>query len=133
MFKYISLYVITFVIFLIIDLIWLNFIAKDFYQKEIGSLLLKNPNLIPAFIFYLLFVAALLILVVVPGIEAKSIGKTLALASVFGLITYATYDLTNLATLKNWSLKITLIDLAWGVFVSSSTAYLSYFVGSKIL
>lgn len=133
MFKYILLYAITFVIFLVIDLIWLNFIAKDLYQKEIGSLLLKNPNLIPALLFYLLFIFALFVLVLIPGIESQSLGKTLMLAAIFGLTTYATYDLTNLATLDGWNIRITIIDLIWGTSVSTLTAFLGYLIGSKIL
>lgn len=133
MLKYTLLYVITFVIFLVIDLIWLNFIAKNLYQKEIGSLLLKNPNLIPALLFYLLFIFALLILILIPGIESGSLGKTLLFAAIFGLTTYATYDLTNLATLDGWNLKITIIDLIWGTSVSTLTTFLGYLIGSKIL
>ncbi len=133
MFKYILLYAITFIIFLVIDLIWLNFIAKDLYQKEIGSLLLKNPNLIPALLFYLLFIFALLVLILIPGIESGTIGKTLIFAAIFGLTTYATYDLTNLATLDGWNLKITVIDLIWGTSVSTLTTFLGYLIGSKIL
>ncbi len=133
MLKYTLLYVITFVIFLVIDLIWLNLIAKNLYQKEIGSLLLKNPNLFPALLFYLLFIFALLILILIPGIESGSLGKTLIFAAIFGLTTYATYDLTNLATLDGWNLKITVIDLIWGTSVSTLTTFLGYLIGSKIL
>ena len=133
MLKYIYLYLITFGIFLIIDLIWLNLIAKDLYQKEIGSLLLKNPNLIPALIFYLLFIVALLVLVLIPGINSYTLTKTLLLGAVFGFITYATYDLTNLATLQGWSLKMTIIDLIWGTSISTVVTLLGYLIGSKIL
>lgn len=132
MYKYILLYIGTLVAFLIIDLVWLTVISKDLYQKEIGSLLLKSPNLLPAVIFYLLFVFALLVLVVIPGLDSGSLTKTLMFAFLFGVITYATYDLTNLATLKDWSLKITIIDLIWGGFLATATAFFSYYIGSKI-
>lgn len=131
--KYIYLYLLSFVIFLVIDLIWLNFISKNLYQKEIGSLLLKSPNLFPAFLFYALFIVALLILVVIPGIEAESLTKTLLLGAVFGFITYATYDLTNLATLEGWSVKMTIVDLIWGTSVSTLMAYVSFMIGNRIL
>ncbi len=131
--KYIYLYIILLVIFLVIDLIWLNFIAKDLYQKEIGSLLLKNPKLLPAILFYSLFIVAILILAVIPGIEAKSLGKTLFLGAVLGFISYGTYDFTNLATLNNWSVKVTIIDLIWGTSITTTMAYLGYIIGSKIL
>jgi uncharacterized membrane protein len=131
--KYIYLYLLSFVIFLIIDLIWLNFIAKNLYQKEIGDLLLKNPNILPAFLFYALFIVALLILVVVPGVETESLSKTLLTGAVFGFITYATYDLTNLATLQGWSVKMTIVDLIWGTSVSTLMAYVSFMIGNRIL
>ena len=133
MLKYIYLYLIVFGIFLVVDLIWLNLIAKNLYQKEIGSLLLKTPNLIPAILFYLLFIVALLILVLIPGIQSYSLVKTLLIGAVFGFISYATYDLTNLATLQGWSLKMTIIDLIWGTSVTTLITFLGYIIGSKIL
>lgn len=133
MFKYILIYIITFVIFLAIDLVWLNIIAKNLYQKEIGTLLLKNPNLLPALLFYLLFIFCLLLIIVIPGIKDGNLIRTILYASVFGLTTYATYDLTNLATLDGWNLKITIIDLIWGTSISTVTAYLGYIIGSKII
>lgn len=133
MLKYLYLYLITFGIFLIVDLIWLNFIAKNLYQKEIGTLLLKNPNIVPAILFYALFIVALLILVLVPGIQSYTLTKTLLIGAVFGFITYATYDLTNLATLQGWSLKMTIVDLIWGTSVSTLVTFLGYIIGSKIL
>ncbi len=133
MLKYIYLYLIIFAIFLIVDLIWLNLIAKNLYQKEIGSLLLKSPNLFPAILFYLLFIVALLVLVLVPGIQSYTLAKTILLGAIFGFITYATYDLTNLATLQGWSVKMTIIDLIWGTSVSTLITFLGYIIGSKIL
>ncbi|MDY0097477.1 MAG: DUF2177 family protein [Candidatus Dojkabacteria bacterium] len=133
MFKYISLYFLTFIFFLAIDFVWLNFIAKDLYQKEIGTLLLKNPNLLPALIFYLLFVLAIVVILVVPGIKEGDLVKTLIFAALFGLTTYATYDLTNLATLNGWSIKITIIDLIWGTSISTITALVGFYIGSKII
>jgi len=133
MLKYTLLYIITFVIFLVIDLVWLNIIAKNLYQKEIGTLLLKNPNLVPALLFYLLFIFALLVLVLIPGIKEGGLLKTLLMAALFGLTTYATYDLTNLATLEGWNLKITVIDLIWGTSISTITALFGYLIGSKIV
>lgn len=133
MLKYVYLYLIVFGIFLIIDLIWLNLIAKNLYQKEIGNLLLKNPNILPAFLFYALFIVALLILVLIPGIQSYTLLKTILFGAVFGFITYATYDLTNLATLDGWSIKMTIIDLIWGASVTTLITFLGYIIGSKIL
>jgi len=131
--KYLFLYIILLAIFLVIDLIWLNFLAKDLYQKEIGSLLLKNPKLLPAILFYALFIVAIIILAVIPGIEAKSLGNTLLLGAVLGFISYGTYDFTNLATLNNWSVKVAIIDLIWGTSITTLMSYLGYIIGSKIL
>lgn len=133
MIKYVYLYLITFGIFLVIDLIWLNLIAKDLYQKEIGTLLLKNPNIVPAILFYALFIVALLVLVLIPGIQGYTLAKTLLMGAVFGFITYATYDLTNLATLQGWSLKMTIVDLIWGTSVTTLMTYLGYIIGNKII
>ena len=133
MIKYFYIYLITLVAFLVIDFIWLNFIAKNLYQKEIGTLLLKNPNLLPALLFYLLFVLALVVIIVVPGIKEEDMVKTLLFAALFGLTTYATYDLTNLATLDGWSIKMTIIDLIWGTFISTLTTYFSFYIAGRIL
>ncbi len=133
MIKYFYIYLITLVAFLVIDFIWLNFIAKNLYQKEIGTLLLKNPNLLPALLFYLLFVLALVVIIVVPGIKEDNLIKTLLFAALFGLTTYATYDLTNLATLDGWSIKMTIIDLFWGTFISTLTTYFSFYIAGRIL
>lgn len=128
--KYLYLYILTFVVFLAIDFVWLNFVAKNLYSEKIGHLLAENANLVPALIFYLLFVVGVLIFVVVPGYEAKSIGKTLFLGALFGIMTYSTYDLTNLATLKDWPLSVTIIDIIWGTSVSTVTALAGYYIAS---
>ena len=132
MLKYILLYAGTLVIFLVIDFIWLNYVAKNLYANQIGHLLASKPNLIPALIFYLLFVVGVLVFAILPGIEAKSLGKTLILGALFGLLTYATYDLTNLATLKDWPLKVTIIDLIWGTSVSTVTSLAGYLIATKL-
>lgn len=132
MIKYLILYFGTLIIFLVIDLIWLNFIAKNIYSAQLGHLLAEKPNLIPALIFYLLFVVGIIIFAVLPGIEAKSIAKTLMLGALFGLLTYGTYDLTNLATLKNWPLSVTIIDLIWGTGVSTLTSLAGYLIATKL-
>lgn len=126
--KYLYLYTITFVIFLVIDFIWLNFIAKDFYSTKIAHLLAENPKLFPALIFYLIFVVGVIIFAVLPGYEAQNIWKTVILGALFGLLTYSTYDLTNLATLKNWPISVTIIDLIWGTSISTVISIAGYFI-----
>lgn len=130
--KYIFLYILTFLVFLAIDLIWLLLISKNLYAKELSHLMSSKALLLPALLFYLLFVVGILIFAVIPGYKAQSISKVLILSALFGLMTYATYDLTNLATLKDWPLKITLIDLAWGTGVSTITGLAGYYIANMI-
>jgi uncharacterized membrane protein len=125
---FIKTYLITLLIFLAIDFLWLGFIAKNFYQQHIGSLMKTNINWIAAFIFYLVFIVGLVILVVNPSLESASWLKALWMGALLGLVAYATYDLTNLATLEGWSLSVTIVDLIWGAVVAGSTSVIAYFV-----
>ena len=125
---FLKLYGIAFLVFFVVDLIWLGLVAKRLYQKEIGQLLKPDVNWVAAMIFYALFIAGLAIFVLMPGVDANSLSKVMMLGAFFGLVTYATYDLTNLATLKDFTLKITLIDLTWGTFLGFSTSTLSYLI-----
>ncbi|AUD64026.1 hypothetical protein BK010_05800 [Tenericutes bacterium MO-XQ] len=126
MLLFIKLFIISFVIFFAIDLIWLGVIAKNLYQKYIGKLLKKDVNWVAAIVFYLLFIAGLVLFVLIPGVDKNSLSHVMIYGVLFGFITYATYDLTNLATLKDWPKEITLIDLAWGTFLGFSTSTISY-------
>lgn len=121
-------YGITLVVFLAIDAVWLLLIAKNLYSKYLGYIMAKSPNLVAAFIFYLIFVAGMLYFVIDPAIDKESWQHALVAGMFFGFVTYATYDLTNLATIKDWPIHITIIDLAWGTFVTASTCVISYFV-----
>jgi len=132
MLTFLKLYAVSFIIFFAIDLFWLGIIAKRLYQAEIGHLLKTDVNWIAAVLFYLLFIGGLVIFVLMPAVEAGNLWKAVLLGALFGFITYATYDLTNLATLKDWPLKITIIDLSWGTFLGASTSTLSYLVYNLI-
>lgn len=126
---FVKLYLIAFIVFFVIDLLWLGLVAKKLYQKEMGMLLKANVNWVAAMIFYLLFILGLVVFVIKPSVDAESLTKVMLLGAFFGLVTYATYDLTNLATLEGFSLKITLIDLTWGTslgFLTSTLTYLIY-------
>ena len=90
-----------------------------------------DPNLFAALIFYLIFVIGLVIFVINPSLEKKSLLSVILTGALFGLISYSTYDLTNLATIKNWPISITIIDLIWGSFVSSSTSLITYLIITK--
>ena len=126
-------YLITLFYFLAIDFTWLSIMSKKVYAPQIGHLMAEKPQLLPAFIFYLLFVVGLLVFVILPSISQNfSIGKALLYAALFGLVTYATYDLTNLATLKNWSIVVTIIDMIWGATLSALVTLLSILTFRKI-
>ena len=130
---FLKLYITALVIFFGFDMIWLGLVAKDFYASQIGFLMRPDINWAAAILFYLLFIGGLVTFVIAPAVESSSPLKAAALGAFFGFITYATYDLTNLATLKDWPLLVTIVDLAWGsvlgAVVSSSTTliYLRFF------
>jgi uncharacterized membrane protein len=126
MLVFLKLYVIAFVFFFAIDLLWLGIVAKDIYQRYIGHLLKPDVNWVAAILFYLLFIGGLVFFVLMPAVDSGSWVKALYLGALFGFITYATYDLTNLATLKDWPIQITIIDLIWGTFLGASVSTLSY-------
>jgi uncharacterized membrane protein len=120
--KYLFAYVITAVVMVVIDFIWLGYIAKPIYERGIGHLMTDKPNVTVAVLFYLIFAIGLMIFAVVPNEATTGWQKTIVSAALFGFIAYATYDLTNLATLKNWPVSVSLIDMAWGTLVSAIAA-----------
>lgn len=127
-----KLYFLALPIFFLIDMVWLGLVAKGFYAKHLGFLMRPDVNWLAAIIFYLLFIAGLIIFVVTPALAKGSWLYALGLGALFGLITYATYDLTNLATLKNWPLVVTLVDLLWGAVLAASVSVLTYLLALKI-
>ena len=127
---YLKLYLATLAAFLAIDMLWLGLIARKLYNQYLGFLLSPKPNWAAAVLFYLLFIFGVLFFVVLPGLETGSLKVTLLRAALFGLLTYATYDLTNLATIKDWPITITIIDIAWGMLLTSLVAWISFLVGS---
>lgn len=129
--QFIKIYLLTLPVFFAIDLIWLGLIARNFYQKELGHLLSPNVNWTAAIIFYLMFIAGMIIFVISPALEKNSWTHALIYGALFGLITYATYDLTNLATLKDWSLTVAIVDMIWGMVLSASVSTISYFLSAK--
>lgn len=129
---YIKLYLIALPVFFIIDMIWLVLVAKGFYNNQIGFLMKSDINWIAAIIFYLLFIGGLVFFVITPAIEKNSWPYALIIGAFFGLITYATYDLTNLATIKDWPLLVTIIDLIWGMVLAAAVSVVTFFIASKI-
>jgi uncharacterized membrane protein len=130
---YLKLYFATLIAFLAIDMVWLGLVARTVYQKYLGFLLTPTTNWIAAVLFYLLFILGILVFVVVPGLENNLLKVTLLRAALFGLITYATYDLTNLATVKNWPVLITVIDMAWGTVLSVLVSYIGFMAGKRLI
>ncbi len=124
---FLKIYLIALVVFLVIDGIWLGLVARNFYSKEIGFLLKDSPNWIAAGVFYLFFIIGVVFFVINPAIEKESFRYLVIAALLFGTITYATYDLTNLATIKGWPLQVTLIDIAWGGFLTFAVSSITYY------
>lgn len=117
--------------FLIIDGLWLTTIAKSFYAKHLGYLMTKTPNLTAAGIFYLIYIFGLIVLVISPALQKNSLMSAILMGALFGLCGYATYDLTNMATIKDWPLIVTIVDLIWGTFLSGAVAGVSYWILTK--
>lgn len=126
--NFIKMYVIAFIVFIIIDALWLSLIANSFYKKHLGFIMATKPNYTAAIIFYLVFIVGVVYFVVMPGVESGSIGKVILSGALFGLIGYATYDLTNLATLKDWPIIVTIVDLIWGTTLSTVIGVVTYYV-----
>jgi len=130
--QYIYLYLLTVPVFFIIDLLWLGVIANNFYQTKLGHLM-GDVNWTAAIVFYLVYIVGILIFAVIPGIEAASLQKALLWGALFGFFTYATYDMTNLATLKDWPVMVVVVDIIWGTVLSASVAGISYYLGKTFL
>ncbi len=116
--KYLAAYGVTAFVMIAIDLVWLGFIAKPLYQNGIGHLMADKPNIPVAIIFYLLYALGLVIFAVIPQQSAPGWSRALMVGAMFGFFAYATYDLTNLSTLKGWPISLAMMDIAWGTLVS---------------
>jgi len=128
--KLITSYFLTAIVFFAIDLLWLGVVAKGLYDRHLGSLLADQVNWTAAFIFYFLFIVGIFVFAIVPGVQRADAMHALLYGVLFGFFTYATYDLTNLATLKGWPVKIVLIDIVWGMALTGSVAISGYYITS---
>ena len=126
---YLKLYLLTVPVFFAIDIIWLAYAARGFYKNNLGHLLSPAVNWPAAIVFYLVFIAGILIFAVAPSLKSGAMGKAVMWGALFGFFTYATYDLTNMATLKDWPLKVVVADILWGVILCSSVATISTLIG----
>jgi len=124
----IKTYLVAFIVFFLIDIVWLTVVARKLYQQELGFLLSDKPNWFAAALFYLVFLAGVVFFVINPALGKDSWKYALFTGMLFGFITYATYDLTNLATIKNWPLKITIIDLIWGTSIGGLIPVITFFI-----
>jgi uncharacterized membrane protein len=129
---FLKLYFIALPVFFAIDMVWLVLVAKKFYAAHIGFLLKPDVNWLAAIIFYLLFIGGLVTFVILPAVEKHSWLHALIYGAFFGLVTYATYDLTNLATLKDFPLLVTIVDLVWGMVLSASVSIVTYLIVNRI-
>jgi uncharacterized membrane protein len=126
--KLIFSYLLTAVVFFAIDIVWLGFLAKGLYRKFLGDFLSDEVNWAAAITFYLIFIVGIFIFAIVPAVEKASWQHALLYGVLFGFFTYITYELTNMATLKDWPLTIVLIDTVWGCLLTGSTALAGYFI-----
>ncbi|RZI49401.1 DUF2177 family protein [Lactococcus kimchii] len=132
MLQFFKLFLLSAAIFLVFDLFWLLVVSKKIYQHYIGHLM-GEVRLLPAIVFYLLYTAGLVFFVLLVAIDKNSLIYAILAGALFGLICYATYDLTNLSTLKGWPLQMTIIDLMWGSFVSCATSALGFLINLHFL
>lgn len=125
---FLKTYAIAFIVFFAIDLVWLGIVAKKLYNRYLGYLLSPSPNWTAAILFYLVFIAGIVFFVVNPALEKGSLVHAIVAGAFFGFVTYATYDLTNLATVKDWPVVITIIDLIWGSVLTASVSGATYWI-----
>lgn len=127
-FQLIISYLLTTIVFFVVDLLWLGLIAKGLYDRILGNLLAEQVNWAAAIIFYLIFIIGIFVFSILPAVEKQSWQQALILGALFGFFTYATYDLTNLAVLKEWPIQIVFIDVAWGVVLTSLVSVSGYYI-----
>ena len=130
---FVKLYGVALITFFAIDLLWLGVVAKGFYQTHMGHLMKPSVNWAAAFTFYLLFLVGLVVLVIMPAVERKSFAQAVVLGGLFGLVTYAAYDLTNLATLDGFPLKVALVDLVWGTVLCATVSAVTFLVSTRLI
>lgn len=129
---YIVAYIVAAVVFLGTDFIWLSRVANGFYRQHIGALLLDQPNFLAAGAFYLFYVAGIVYFAVLPALAGGGAMTALVAGALLGLLAYGTYDMTNLSTLKNWSVTVAVVDIAWGTFLTGVSSLVAYLAVTRI-
>ena len=132
MITYVTAYAAAFVAFVAADMVWLGLMVNRVYRPALGDILIPGVNLPPAIIFYLLFPVGLSIFAVLPALKSESTAMAVGYGALFGFFTYATYDLSNYATLRNWTVQVTAIDMAWGTVLGAIAALVAYLVTAKV-
>jgi len=125
-------YCVTALVFFAIDLLWLGVIAKNIYAKYLGHLMAERVNWIAAIIFYALYVVGVILFAIEPGVRSESLSHAVMWGVIFGFFTYATYDLTNLATLKDWPVAIVFLDIAWGMILCGISSAAGFWAATRL-
>lgn len=126
---FLKLYGLTLPVFLALDLLWLGVVARGFYRTHLGSIISPTVNWAAAVIFYLLYVVGILLFAVLPALEKDSLALAARWGALFGLFTYATYELTNLATIRDWPVRVVVVDTLWGVVLCVAVAVVGFLIG----
>jgi uncharacterized membrane protein len=126
--KYVWLYLLSLVVFLGIDAVWLGVMSSRFYNPQLGDLMRDKPNLAVALVFYLVYVVGVLVLAVIPGVDAGSLGKAILFGALLGLVAYGTYDFTNLATVRGFPAIVAAVDVVWGTVLTGTVAAAGYMI-----
>lgn len=130
--QFVIAYISGLIAFLVIDFIWLKYIALSFYREQIGHLMLDKPNLGIALLFYLVYVVGVVVLAVNPALEKGQWTTAVLYGGLLGFVAYGTYDITNLATLKTWPPIVAVVDMIWGTVLTASVATIAYFATSTL-
>lgn len=131
--SFLKLYAVALVTFFVVDLVWLGVVARGFYQTHMGHLMRANVNWLPAIAFYLIFVCGIVLFVVGPAVERQSFAHATLLGALFGIVTYAAYDLTNLATLEGFPLQVAVVDMIWGMVLCGTISAVTYLASTRLL
>lgn len=125
-------YISAALVFFGLDFVWLSRVAIGFYRSQIGETLRDRPNMAAAGLFYLFYIAGIVYFAVLPGLQKDSLAVACLNGALLGLIAYGTYDMTNLATLKNWSLSVSIVDMLWGTVLTALSASAAYWMVSRL-
>ncbi len=126
---FLKLYLLTAIVFFVIDLVWLGVVAVEFYNRHLGHLLAGQVRWVPAILFYLIFIAGLLVFAVQPGLSAGSLWQAITLGAFMGFVAYAAFDLTCLALFKNFPVVVVVVDMIWGSCLSALVSSAGYGIG----